>query len=75
MRWREFITFLGGAAVWPLTAHAQQSEGMRRIGVLMLQNEDDPSAKPRVAAFVQELEKLNWVTCGRYACRSTRPRR
>jgi hypothetical protein len=35
MRRREFIAALGGAATWPLTAHAQQGEQLRRIGILM----------------------------------------
>jgi len=38
---REFITLVGGTAVWPLVAQAQQPERMRRIGVLLAANADD----------------------------------
>jgi putative ABC transport system substrate-binding protein len=44
---RSFIAALGGAAVWPLAASAQQGDRVRRIGVLMPLDENDPVAKPQ----------------------------
>jgi putative ABC transport system substrate-binding protein len=61
MRRREFITLLGGAAVWPLAAHAQQGERMRRVGVLMPIAADDPVGQTRIAAFQQGLQQLGWT--------------
>ena len=54
---REFITILGGGAAWPLAARAQQSERMRRIGVLMNLAADDPEGQARIAAFHQGLQE------------------
>ena len=61
MRRREFITLLGGAAAWPLAAHAQQSDRMRHIGVLTGVKVDDPDAKAQGAAFEQALQQLGWT--------------
>jgi len=57
---RELITLVGGAATWPLAARAQQSERMRRIGVLMTQAADDAVAQARYAAFLQGLRRSGW---------------
>jgi putative tryptophan/tyrosine transport system substrate-binding protein len=64
MRRREFITLIGGAAALPLAARAQQLERMRRVGVLILYPESDPSSQAYVSAFLEGLEKLGW-TVGR----------
>src|SRR2546421_12655774 len=63
MRRREFVTLLGGAtAAWPLAARAQQSERMRRIGVLTSgATADDPDGRARTAAFLQGLQQLGWI--------------
>jgi putative ABC transport system substrate-binding protein len=60
LRRREFIAGLGGAAAWPLAAHAQQGR-VRRIGVLMGGDENDPVAKLRYPAFTQALADLGWT--------------
>src|SRR5262245_42229157 len=58
---REFITLLGGAAAWPLAVGAQQSERVRRIGVLMATAADEPESQARLAAFLQALQQLGWT--------------
>jgi putative tryptophan/tyrosine transport system substrate-binding protein len=61
MRRRKFITLLGGASVWPLTALAQQHDRKRGIGVLMALAADDPAGQARFVAFVQALQELGWT--------------
>ena len=59
MRRREFITLLGGAAAWPVVAHAQQP--MPVIGVLLSTAADDPESKDRIGSFLQGLQALGWT--------------
>jgi putative ABC transport system substrate-binding protein len=61
MRRRQFIAGLGSAAAWPVVARAQQPERVRRIGVLMALEENDPEEKRRFSAFTQALADLGWT--------------
>src|SRR4029077_14273141 len=60
MRRRDFITLLGGAAAWPLAARAQQSERMRRIGMLLPAITNDDAFQDRIGSVLQGLQKAGW---------------
>src|SRR6476659_3422767 len=64
MRRREFFSFVCSAVAWPLAAHAQQAERMRRVEILLPATADDLDYQAFVAAFLQGLGQLGW-TVGR----------
>jgi len=62
VRRRECIRLFGVAALaWPVIAHAQQSDRIRLVGVLMGFAENDPVARSCLAAFRNALAKLGWT--------------
>jgi putative tryptophan/tyrosine transport system substrate-binding protein len=61
MRRREFIAGVGSAAALPLVAGAHQPDRVRRIGVLMPYDENDPESTRRVSTFTQALVDLGWT--------------
>jgi len=60
MKRRDFMILLGAAAAWPRAARAQQSDRVRRVGVLM-GIADDPEGRARVMVFRQALQALGWT--------------
>jgi hypothetical protein len=59
---REFITLLGGAAaVWPLAAHTQEAQRIRRVGIITGVGESDPDTLARHEAFRRSLQQLGWI--------------
>jgi putative ABC transport system substrate-binding protein len=61
MRRRDFIKGIVGSTAWPFAARAQQSERMRRIGILMPLRKNDPQSQLRIGAFSQVLRQIGWV--------------
>ena len=65
MKRRDFLGAVCGAAAWPVTARAQQSERVRRIGVLQGGvDSNDPRSQPNIAAFKKTLQELGWTEGG-----------
>ena len=58
---REFIAGLGSAVTWPVVARAQPAERVRRIGVLITFDENDPVAKSQLYALTRALADLGWT--------------
>jgi len=61
MRRRDFIAGLGSTVAWPVMAHAQQRDRVRKVGVLIGGDENDPEAKARFSEFLKELTELGWT--------------
>ena len=59
MRRREFITLLGGATAWPLSARAEQTGKISRIAFLA--NDPNIPAQPAGRAFLDGLRESGFI--------------
>jgi putative ABC transport system substrate-binding protein len=58
----KFIVGLSGTALaWPLAVRAQQTDRVRRIGILLAYDENDSAAKVLLSEFTQGLAELGWT--------------
>lgn len=58
---RKLVAALTSMAALSLPAFAQQSERMRRVGVLLSTSEADPESKIRVATIRSGFARLGWI--------------
>jgi putative tryptophan/tyrosine transport system substrate-binding protein len=61
MKRREFIAGLAGAAAWPFPVRAQQSDRLRRVGILMSGTADETEYQVYLSAFIRALDELGWI--------------
>jgi hypothetical protein len=60
VRRRDFIALVAGGAVSTPVSATLAQQRVRRIGVLSPLAEDDPEDRRRMAAFLEELQRLGW---------------
>ena len=72
---RAFISLLGGAAIWPLTARAEKSSALRRVGVVMGFAEDDEVWQTYLKTFRQALQDFGWAEGAQHPLRLSLHRR
>ena len=58
---RKVVVALAGASAWPLAARGRPAARVRRVGVLMGGDENDPDQKGALSAFTQTLADLGWT--------------